>query len=109
MWTDEMREELKKYFDVVVKKPDLCTREEIMLVAQRAGENPEDLEDQIDLLDFDEDTNLLDWDDFFVSSPYLRFRSSRGRHFTTCLFLPYLQEWWSEEIDPRDYDEAGGP
>eukprot|EP00613_Pedinella_sp_CCMP2098_P012582 CAMPEP_0171644420 /NCGR_PEP_ID=MMETSP0990-20121206/33368_1 /TAXON_ID=483369 /ORGANISM="non described non described, Strain CCMP2098" /LENGTH=78 /DNA_ID=CAMNT_0012220485 /DNA_START=125 /DNA_END=361 /DNA_ORIENTATION=+ len=74
-----MKKELKSLFDAVVKKPDIgCTRKELLLVARRAGEDPEDLEDLIDLLEFDEDTDLLEWNDFY--------------------------EWWSEEIDPKDYD-----
>ena len=79
MWTAEMKAELKVIFDAAVAKAGVCTREEILVIATRCGENPDDLEDQIDLLEFDEETLLLCWADFF--------------------------EWWSEEVDPRDYDE----
>lgn len=75
-----MKEELKKLFDSVTKKQDWCSNEEIRTIAGRTGENPEELDDYIDMLAFDEETLLLHWDKFF--------------------------DWWSTEVDPRDY-EAG--
>jgi len=74
-----MKKELKAIFDSVVKKADFCDRDEILTIAVRCGEKPEELEDQIDLLEFDDETLLLEWPDFF--------------------------EWWSEEVDPRSYED----
>ena len=82
MWTAQMKAELKTIFDSVVAKPEFCNREELRQIAKRAGEDPEELDDQIDLLEFDESTDLLDWEYFF--------------------------EWWSEEVDPRDWLEPNG-
>lgn len=72
--------ELKVIFDDVVKKEDWCSREEIRIIASRVGEQPDELDDQIDLLEFDEDTNLIEWE--------------------------YFYEWWSEDVDPRLYNET---
>jgi hypothetical protein len=81
-WSEEMTKELKHVFDSNTTKriTDECTREEILKIAEQCGEVAEELEDQIDLLAFDEETGLLGWDEFY--------------------------EWWSETVDPRDYEEA---
>ena len=75
-WTPQMKRELQTIFDSTVKKAGYATRQEILRIAKLVHEDPDELEDQLDVLDFDED-NLLDWDEFF--------------------------DWWSEEVDPRDY------
>ena len=79
-WTEEMKKELKQVFDSNTSKrvTDECTREELLKVAQQLGEVVEELEDQIDLLEFDDESGLLGWDEFF--------------------------EWWSESVDPRGYE-----
>ena len=77
-----MKEELKKVFDDTMKRPEKCSREEILKLAKVVGEIPDDLEDALDLLEFDEETQLLSWDDFY--------------------------QWWSETEDPRDWDDDGG-
>ncbi len=77
-WTEEMKEELKKIFDEEVKKEGWCSSDEIKSIATRTGEDPEELEDHIDLLEFDEQTLLLSWELFF--------------------------EWWSQEVDPRSLE-----
>jgi len=81
-WSEEMTKELKIIFDNNTTKrvTDECTREEVLKIAAQCGEVAEELEDQIDLLAFDDESGLLDWDDFF--------------------------EWWSETVDPRDYEET---
>ena len=79
-WTEEMKKELKQVFDSNTSKriTDECTREEVLKVAQQLGEVVEELEDQIDLLEFDDESGLLGWDEFL--------------------------EWWSESVDPRGYE-----
>ena len=77
-WTPAMTKELRRNFDENTRREGFASRAEILTIAARCGEDPEDLEDQIDLLEFNGE-NLLPWDDFF--------------------------DWWSEEVDPRDYME----
>ena len=78
MWTKQMETELRTLFDSVVRKPNFCTHEEIRTIATRVGEQTDDLDDYIDLLTFDPETNLLSWKEFY--------------------------KWWSEEVDPRDFE-----
>jgi hypothetical protein len=86
MWTEQMKNELKSIFDAVCKRPEAgCTRNEILSVAARAGEDPEDLEDQIDLLEFDQATNLIEWSEFYVSLVVNTKNHHHHHHHHLCL------------------------
>jgi hypothetical protein len=78
-WTEEMKAELYKKFDLITNEyhQGWASHDDIIKIAVLCGEDPDDLEDQIDLLEFDEKTNLIDWDEFY--------------------------DWWSEEVDPVDF------
>lgn len=43
-WTPQMKLELQKVFDSTVKKPGYATRQEIVTIAKRVHEDPEELE-----------------------------------------------------------------
>lgn len=75
-----MKTELKAIFDSVAKRQGQISHEEIGVLAKRVGEDPEELDDQIDMLAFDEETLMLSWDAFY--------------------------KWWSEEVDPRNYEKS---